>query len=147
LSPASTNRRRRVGGFYAYDSTTKVKRVGSACSGMTDEREAVRILRANVRRTAQRSLAAALLLGCALGVSLFIARYEIPRFTAIRSAWRTADAGLLDRNGRSMNTYTPSTHTRGRPRQAARPIACSASTRCPPPRHISSPTSQSETSP
>ena len=33
-----SNRRRLVGGFYAYDSTTEVKRVGSACSGTTDAR-------------------------------------------------------------------------------------------------------------
>ncbi len=33
-----SNRRRLVGGFYAYDTTTEVKRVGAACSGMTDSR-------------------------------------------------------------------------------------------------------------
>ncbi|HEV7802401.1 MAG TPA: MG2 domain-containing protein, partial [Burkholderiales bacterium] len=33
-----SNRRRLVGGFYAYDTTTEVKRVGSACSGTTDAR-------------------------------------------------------------------------------------------------------------
>ncbi|HYH41801.1 MAG TPA: alpha-2-macroglobulin family protein [Burkholderiales bacterium] len=33
-----SNRRRLVGGFYAYDSTTEVKRVGSGCSGSTDAR-------------------------------------------------------------------------------------------------------------
>ena len=33
-----SNRRRLVGGFYAYDSTTETKRVGSACSGTTDAR-------------------------------------------------------------------------------------------------------------
>ncbi len=33
-----SHRRRLVGGFYAYDSTTETKRVGSACSGTTDAR-------------------------------------------------------------------------------------------------------------
>jgi uncharacterized protein YfaS (alpha-2-macroglobulin family) len=33
-----SNRRRLVGGFYAYDTSTETKRVGSACSGTTDAR-------------------------------------------------------------------------------------------------------------
>ena len=33
-----SNRRRLVGGFYAYDSTTETKRIGSGCSGTTDAR-------------------------------------------------------------------------------------------------------------
>ncbi len=33
-----SHRRRLIGGFYAYDSTTETKRVGSGCSGTTDER-------------------------------------------------------------------------------------------------------------
>ncbi|HEX2827960.1 MAG TPA: MG2 domain-containing protein [Burkholderiales bacterium] len=33
-----SNRRRLVGGFYAYDTTTETRRVGSACSGSTDAR-------------------------------------------------------------------------------------------------------------
>ena len=33
-----SHRRRLVGGFYAYDSTTETKRIGSGCSGTTDAR-------------------------------------------------------------------------------------------------------------
>lgn len=33
-----SSRRRLLGGFYAYDSTTETKRLGSGCSGTTDER-------------------------------------------------------------------------------------------------------------
>jgi uncharacterized protein YfaS (alpha-2-macroglobulin family) len=33
-----SHRRRLIGGFYAYDSTTETKKIGSRCSGTTDER-------------------------------------------------------------------------------------------------------------
>jgi len=33
-----SNRRRLLGGFYAYDSTTETRRIGSGCSGTTDAR-------------------------------------------------------------------------------------------------------------
>ena len=33
-----SNRRRLIGGFYAYDTTTETKRIGSGCSGTTDSR-------------------------------------------------------------------------------------------------------------
>ena len=37
-SKTYSNRRRLLGGFYAYDSTTETKRLGSGCSGTTDAR-------------------------------------------------------------------------------------------------------------
>jgi hypothetical protein len=34
----SSHRRRLVGGFYAYEHSSEIKRVGEACSGVTDAR-------------------------------------------------------------------------------------------------------------